>query len=262
MADTLGDLMKNLEGVETDRRASKGMPMIARLDGRAFHTFTSGLKRPFDENLTKLMQETTRFLTEETNALVGYTQSDEITLIWYLPESSASQYLFDGRYQKLCSVLAATATAFFNRNLEKYLPSKKEWLPIFDARVWQVPSIREAYLCLLWREKDAIKNSITMVALSHFSHKDLQNVNGDIKKSMLRDIGDPWEEYDACYRKGSYFMRVEETRPLTTDELEKIPEKHRTSEKVTRKPVKLIDMPDMISISPTFMFKKTATIGE
>ncbi len=157
MTDNLGDYMKDLEGVETSRRAAKGKPIIARLDGRAFHTFTHGLKRPFDENLTKLMQDTTRYLVEETNALIGYTQSDEITLVWYLSESSTSQYLFDGRYQKMCSILSASATAYFNKNLAKALPSKKDWLPLFDARVWQVPTLRDAYLALLWRENDAIK---------------------------------------------------------------------------------------------------------
>jgi tRNA(His) guanylyltransferase len=254
MADTLGDYMKDLEGVEASRRAVKGMPIIARLDGRAFHTFTHGLKRPFDENLTKLMQNTTQYLVEETNALIGYTQSDEITLVWNLPESSASQYLFDGRFQKMCSILSATATAFFNKHLAEALPSKKDWLPLFDARVWQVPTLHDAYLALQWREKDAIKNSITMVALSHFSHNELQNVNGDIKREMLMDIGDPWEGYASCYRKGSYFKRVEERRQLTEEEMAKIPERHRTAELVTRKPVKLVEFPNLSEINEDYLF--------
>lgn len=254
MTDTLGDYMKDLEGVETSRKGVKGKPIIARLDGRAFHTFTRGLKRPFDENLTKLMQETTRYLTDETNAIIGYTQSDEITLIWYLPEKSESQYLFDGRFQKLGSILSSMATGYFNKHLTEYLPSKKDLTPLFDARIWQVSTLRDAYLALLWRENDAIKNSITMVALSHFPHKELQNVNGDIKRSMLMDIGDPWEKYDACYRKGSYFMRVKETRQLTTEELAKIPEEHRITTEVTRHPVKMVELPDMVSVSDKILF--------
>jgi tRNA(His) 5'-end guanylyltransferase len=253
-SDTLGDRMKALESVEGGRKAHKGMPLIARLDGRAFHTFTHGLKRPFDENLTQLMQETTRHLVDTTNALIGYTQSDEITLVWYLSAESTSQYLFDGRYQKMCSILSAIATAFFNKNLEKYLPSKKDALPLFDARVWQVPTLHEAYLALLWRERDAIKNSITMVALSHFPHQQLQNVSGETKKQMLIEIGDPWEEYEACYRKGSYFKRVEEKRALTAEELAAIPEKHRTTDLVTRRPVKQVLLPDLGTLDEGDLF--------
>lgn len=248
MQDKLGDYMKGFESTEASRRAVKGMPLIARLDGRAFHTFTRGLDRPFDSSLTKLMQDTTKFLVEETNALVGYTQSDEITLIWYLPEKSESQYLFDGRYQKLSSILAALATGYFNKHLSDVLPSKANALPLFDARVWQVPTLNDAYLALLWREKDAIKNSITMVALSHFSHKSLQNVNGQVKRQMLKDVGDPWEAYASCYRKGSYFMRVAEERELTSEELSKIPEKHRPVGPVVRQTVKYIALPDLMDL--------------
>lgn len=245
MSDKLGDYMKELELVEGSRKAELGKPVIARLDGRAFHTFTKGLTRPFDENLTKLMQATTKYLVEQTGAIVGYTQSDEITLIWYLPENALQQYIFGGRYQKMCSTLSAIATAFFNANLEKYLPSKVGSLPSFDARVWQVPTLHDAYLSLLWRERDAIKNSITMVALSKFPHNTLQNVNGSVKKAMLREIGDPWENYDSCYRKGSYFKRVHEMRALTDEEKSRIPEKFRNDELVERHPVKQVEFPEM-----------------
>jgi len=266
--DTLGDKMKALEMVEGDRRAVKGMPLIARLDGRAFHTFTKGLKRPFDQKLTQLMQETTRYLTEETNSLIGYTQSDEITLVWFLPadeerqrgtekpkKNAGSTYLFDGRYQKMCSILSAMATGHFNRMLPTFLPEKAGWLPLFDARVWQVPTLHEAYQALLWREKDAIKNSISMAAQAHFSPKQLHGVGSEAKKQMLREIGDPWEEYASCYRKGSYFRRVEETRSLTVEELAKIPPNHRQQGLlVTRQPVKQVILPDLATISERELF--------
>jgi tRNA(His) 5'-end guanylyltransferase len=253
--DTLGDKMKALEGVEGSRKAVIGMPLIVRLDGRAFHTFTKGLKRPFDENLTKLMQDTTKYLIEQTSAMLGYTQSDEITLVWFFPADAVQEYMFDGRYQKICSILSATATAYFNKHLAAALPEKADALPLFDARAWQVPTLHEAYQCLLWREKDAIKNSITMVSLAHFSDKEIHGVNGDVKKQMLREAGDPWEDYASCYRKGSYFKRVTEVRPLTGEELEKIPEKHRTTELVTRRPVKQVELPDLNTISEVELFK-------
>src|SRR5574343_461038 len=151
--DTLGDYMKKLEKqLPSASRAEKGKPLIARLDGRAFHSFTRGLQRPFDAALTQLMQETTQRLVKETNALIGYTQSDEITLIWYEAEETPSDYIFGGRCQKLNSILASTATGYFVKRLPELLPEKKHLNPVFDCRVWQVPSIRDAYLALLWRE--------------------------------------------------------------------------------------------------------------
>lgn len=266
MTDTLGDYMKQLEGEEAGRRAVVGKPLIARLDGRAFHTFTKGLTRPFDERLTLLMQETTQFLVEQTNALIGYTQSDEITLIWYLPEVSrrrgtdepapqASQYLFDGRYQKMCSILSAMATGYFNKNLPGLIPEKLLSLPLFDARVWQVPKLSDARLALLWRENDAIKNSISMVAQSHFSSSALEGVSGEKKKQMLREIGDPWEAYPSYCRRGSYFKRVSETVPLDAETLAKIPEQFRDANKmITRRPVKMIELPLIGEVSEEILF--------
>ena len=243
--DTLGDYMKGFEQAETNHRIEKGFPMMARLDGRSFHTFTRGLDRPFDKNLTELMQETTRHLVKETNALIGYTQSDEITLIWYVGADDPRQYMFDGKCQKNCSVLASIATCFFVKNLPKYLPSKADEFPTFDARVWQVPTLHDAFLALMWRENDAIKNSITMLALAHFSHKTLQDVNGLEKRKMLQEIGHPWELYPSENRKGSYFMRVTEERFLTEAELQTIPEAFRPTEKVKRTIVKQVYFEDM-----------------
>src|SRR4029079_6986806 len=102
----LGDRVKKYRQAEASRRAMRGTPLLARLDGRAFHTFTRDLRRPYDEGMSRCMIETTRTLVREANALVGYTQSDEITLAWYEPSQSPSDYEFDGRFQKLASVLA------------------------------------------------------------------------------------------------------------------------------------------------------------
>ena len=81
--DGLGDRCKGYEAADAGRRAVRGQPLIARLDGRAFHTFTRDLKRPYEHGMSIAMIETARYLLDEMNALVGYTQSDEITLAWY-----------------------------------------------------------------------------------------------------------------------------------------------------------------------------------
>ena len=246
MQDSLGDRMKAFENIESDRRAVIGQPLCARLDGRSFHTFTEGLDRPYDNRLTDLMIATTKYLVEETQAVLGYTQSDEISLMWYLPEGSCSQYLFDGRFQKLASILSAYATGRFVQGLERgAIPEKTGQIPIFDCRVWQVPTLNEGYETFLWREKDAIKNSITMAASAHYSHKVLQGVNGATKKDMLCEIGHPYETMPARFRRGSYVQRIKTERLLTMDELMFIPEKFRPAGPVERTDVRIMDLPEI-----------------
>ena len=105
-ADDFGDRMKLYEGAESSRRLMPLLPIMARLDGRSFHSFCRGLNRPFDERFKSLMVSVTKFLVEETNAVVGYRQSDESSLCWY-SDNIKSQVFFDGRIQKMCSILAA-----------------------------------------------------------------------------------------------------------------------------------------------------------
>lgn len=245
MKDLLGDRMKSFEAIESDRRAVIGQPLCARLDGRSFHSFTANLKRPFDSRLTNLMIATTKFLVEETQALLGYTQSDEISLMWYLPSGSESQYLFDGRYQKLATILSAYATGYFVHNLAQMLPEKAGQIPLFDCRTFQVPTLEDGYDTFLWREKDAVKNSITMAASSLFSHKDLQGINGEAKKEMIRQVGSSYDAMPSSFRRGTYVQRVKTSRVLTEDELASIPEKHRPEGPVERSEVQVVELPEL-----------------
>ena len=152
----LGDRMKMYEGRETGRRVMPGLPICARIDGRAFHTFTRGLARPYDERLTECMVETARFLVQETGAVIGYTQSDEITLLFYTQEPG-SQHFFGGKIQKMVSVLASAATCQFAKQMQDKLPEKADSLVMFDCRVWGVPTLEEACNVLVWRELDATR---------------------------------------------------------------------------------------------------------
>jgi tRNA(His) 5'-end guanylyltransferase len=102
--DNFGDHMKSYEKQTCGIKMLPRIPVIARLDGKGFSKFTKGLKRPYDERLSKLMVETTKYLVKETNANCGYTQSDEITLVWYV-ESYESSIYFDGRLFKMISDL-------------------------------------------------------------------------------------------------------------------------------------------------------------
>jgi len=230
MQDDLGDRMKMYEMAEAGRKCMPLLPIVARIDGRSFSKFTSGLERPYDRRLSELMIDTVKFLVRETNAACGYTQSDEITLAWYTPTFD-SQIIFDGRISKLVSVLASLTTAHFNRKLPQFLPVEYgERLPHFDARVWNLPSLDEAANAFLWREFDAIKNSIAMAARAHYSHKQLDNKNGAEMQELLLQKGVNWHEYPDFFKRGTYIQRRKTLRRFSTEELEKLPPMHEARE--------------------------------
>jgi len=102
MSDSLGDRMKLYESAEASRRFMPLLPVLARIDGRCFSSFTKGMERPYDSVMTDMMIATTAALVSETNACMGYTQSDEITLAWHSTDLK-SQIFFDGRIMKMTS---------------------------------------------------------------------------------------------------------------------------------------------------------------
>lgn len=224
-ADSLGDRMKSYESVEAQRRLDPMLPVMIRLDGRSFHAFARGLERPFDAGLSGLMSELTAACVDETNAVVGYTQSDEISLV--LHAIPPSQLYFGGRVQKVVSSLAAFASVRFNRLLSKYLPQKGGVEPAFDARAWTVPSLEEAANCILWREWDATKNAISMAAHARFSPRSLQGVDGRGRLAMLAASGVDFEAYPAEFRRGVFVRRVVTSAPFTAAEIESLPPMHK-----------------------------------
>jgi tRNA(His) guanylyltransferase len=214
---SLAERMKSYESAEAGRRLLPLVPAMARLDGRGFSRFTRDLARPFDERFSRLMIATCRWLVRETHALVGYTQSDEITLTWYAVGPDA-QVFFDGRIQKMVSQLAALATAWFNRQLPNYLPAEYgERLPTFDARVWNVPNLTEAAQCYLWRERDATRNSVSMAAQAVFPHAELLGKTSRDMRWMLLERGVDWEAYPTFFRRGTYVRPMVVERPFTVD---------------------------------------------
>ncbi len=233
MKDEFGDRIKAYEKETTGIRLDVSAPIYARIDGRTFSTWTRGLDRPYDSKMSQLMIDTTAYLVEKSGATVGYTQSDEISLGWRATKDGGSLF-FDGKLLKMTSVLAGMASAFFSVGAAKHWPDKP--LPGFDCRVFNVPD--EAELCntFLWREQDARKNAISMLAHTYFSPKQLHSVSTDEKIVMLSKIGVCPLDYPPHFRKGTYLKRVVEQRELTSAELEAIPEKHRPKqgELVTR----------------------------
>ncbi len=225
MTDTLGDRMKNLENAECDRRFMPLLPIMARVDGRAFHSFTRGMNRPYDTDMSTIMIDTMVQLAKETNSSLAYTQSDEITFTWY-SNNHKSQIWFDGRITKMTSQLAALATLYFNNRLREIAPQYLDRLPTFDARVWQVPNKTEAANVFLWREWDATKNSISMAASSVFSDKELFERNGSEKQEMLFQKGINWNNYPIFFKRGTYAQKKTQLTKFSTEEIEKLPPKH------------------------------------
>lgn len=225
MSDDLGDRMKLYEGMEAGRRLMPLLPVIARLDGRSFHSFTRGMDRPFDKRFSAAMLATTEQLVRDTGACMGYTQSDEITLAWHAPDRR-SQIWFDGRVAKMTSQLAAQGTLAFYRLVLQTMPEYADRLPSFDARVWSVPTRAEGANAFLWREWDATKNSISMAASAYYSHKELIGKNGREKHDLLHAKGVNWNEYPFMFKRGAYVQRTTAEIAFSTEELEKLPPKH------------------------------------
>jgi tRNA(His) 5'-end guanylyltransferase len=245
--DDFGDRMKRYEAAETGRHFMPLLPIYARIDGRCFSGFTSGLERPYDLRITRAMLDTTKYLVEETHARIGYTQSDEISLAWQ-QDRYGSEVFFDGKIHKLVSVLAALASVRFNHACfadETLRERALRMLPVFDCRVFQLPNRTEAANAFLWREKDATKNAVSMAARSFYPHKELHGKSSGEMQEMIFQKGQNFNDYPASFKRGAFVRRITEERAFTPEELGRIPEKHRPAPDalVTRSRVVELDMP-------------------
>ncbi len=234
--DALGDRMKAYEAPCTSPRAFKGQPFLARLDGRAFSKLTKGLKRPYDPAFSGFMTDIMAGLVDEFHASIGYTQSDEITLAWYLPSNSQSDYEFGGRYHKYTSVLPSTAVDIAYSVLDKYLNrSELRGRITFDCRVFPVPTLVEAYNCFVWRQQDATKNAINLVGQAELGHRRILGMNGaEVQELLWQEKGINFNDYPAFFKRGTFARRVREERVLTAEQLARIPEAHRPTGPVLR----------------------------
>lgn len=222
--DSLGDRMKQYEYV-TRNYLTRKLPVICRLDGKAFHSFTRGLKKPFDDIFVKSMQDTMKYLCENIQGCVlGYTQSDEITLVLVDYQNRESSAWFDNNIQKMVSVSASMATLAFNKafglnsgnylqeefnltgaNDEKYTSTLMDkWMSaMFDSRVFTLPK-EEVVNCLIWRQQDATRNSIQSVGQANFSHNQLHGKNcSDIQDMLMLEKNINWNDYPTHLKRGS-----------------------------------------------------------
>lgn len=249
--DTLGDRMKEFEGQESHRKFIPRLPICVRLDGRKFSSWTRGLQRPFDPRLSGLMVDLTKALVKETGAKVGYSQSDEISLVLFETDPTSQAY-FGRRVQKIVSMTAAFASVWFSREVAKVLPEKADSLAFFDSRAWVVPSLFEASNALLWREQDATKNSITMAAQGHFPPAQLHKKTSSDKLKMMAGKGIDWDTYPRHFKRGTYVLRATETGPFDSEEIDELPAKHQARSnpdlEVTRSRIRVASLSPLSTI--------------
>jgi tRNA(His) 5'-end guanylyltransferase len=199
MKDALGDRMKNNYEQAYSSYLPWRTPVIIRIDGRAFHTFTKGMKRPFDDEFMASMNLLAiNLCTEIDTVRFAYTQSDEISLLLHSYNKHASQPWFGNEIQKMVSISASLAASIFGLLYNKVVT--------FDSRCFALP---EDEVCnyFIWRQQDAIRNSIQMVARSHYSHKQLHTKNCEEMLEMVKETGDDWNAYSLRYRRGRACMK-------------------------------------------------------
>lgn len=196
--DALGDRMKRYEHSYRIYMPLR-MPVIVRVDGKAFHTWTRGLARPFDAGFMANMQGVAAALCEEMQgACLAFVQSDEISVLLHNYRRLETDAWFHNNLQKVVSISAAVASATMTR-----LAGRDAW---FDSRAFILPE-NEVCNYFLWRQQDAARNSIQMVAQSLYSHTQLLGKNTKVLQEMIHQKGQNWNDYPTAARRGAAVVR-------------------------------------------------------
>ena len=239
MNDALGDRMKEYES-RNQYFLQRRTPVIIRVDGKAFHTFTRGFQKPFDKVLGNTMVQTMEYLCQNISGCIfGYVQSDEITLVLQDYRKLNTDAWFGYRTDKLCSIAASMATMAFNRYFDEWFnnwiiandmePRGKGWNDeelvkrfkaydaaqekgaMFDARCFNIPK-EEVCNCIYWRQLDATRNSIQMVGQANFSHAELQGKScNDIQDMLHEQRGINWNDFPTRWKRGVAWTKTNGT---------------------------------------------------
>lgn len=227
--DALGTRMKTYYEQVPKTRLVRRMPVAIRIDGKAFHTFTRGFQKPFDEVLGNAMVRTMEYLCKNIQGVVfGYQQSDEITLLLIDYQTLETDAWFEYEVQKMCSISASMATMAFNKYFTEEIQHfrKEEFYngagenqyavyakaaekgAMFDARCFNIPK-EEACNLVYWRQLDATRNSIQMVGQANFSHSELQGCSCNVIQDMLHEQrGINWNDFPTRWKRGTAWTRA------------------------------------------------------
>jgi tRNA(His) 5'-end guanylyltransferase len=231
--DSLGDRMKEFYENRSKLYLPRRVPVIIRLDGKAFHTFTKGLKKPYDEIFHNAMNATTKYLCENIQGCkLGYTQSDEITLLLTDYDTLTTDAWFGYSVQKMCSVAASMATMAFNKffayEYEELNRMVSVWESpdddvdymytvydkmvkgaLFDARCFSIPK-EEVTNCFIWRQQDATRNAVQMLGQCNFSHKALHGKScNDIQDMLMLEKGINFNDMPTEFKRGVCCIKKE-----------------------------------------------------
>jgi tRNA(His) 5'-end guanylyltransferase len=202
---SLGDRMKMYEGAFKASLPAR-MPVVLRIDGKAFHTYTHGCQKPFDAQLISAMDNVAKALCEQIQgAQIAYVQSDEISVLIHGYKKFESSSWFDNQIQKMVSVAASIAAGQMTA-LSPTIFNGQVKIAAFDARAFILP---EAEVCnyFLWRQQDATRNSIQMLARSLYSHKELDNKNGSQLQEMCFLKGKNWNSVPTYQKRGRCIVK-------------------------------------------------------
>ena len=221
----LGDRMKQYEAV-TSFTLPRRTHTIIRVDGRAFHSYLRQAEKPFDLIFMNQMDHVASELCADmSGAVFSYTHSDEISVLLTDFSSVHTEPWFGGNVQKMASTAAATATAVLNR--DRYADYSNFHLATFDARVFTIPDPVEVMNYFVWRQRDCVRNSISMAARAQFSHKQLLGKNGNQMQEMLwKEKSINWNDYPDGAKRGRVCVR--ETKPEITYYTDKTGERKHT----------------------------------
>ncbi len=217
--DSLGDRMKEYYENRSKIYLTRRTPVIIRLDGKAFHSFTKGFKRPYDEIFHQAMNNTMKYLCANIQGCkLGYTQSDEITLLLTDYTTLTTDAWFGYGVQKMCSVAASMATLMFNKyfraavnsyfagkvmdEYQKTMCAALDKGAMFDARCFNIPK-EDATNCFIWRQQDATRNAIQMLGQTYFTHKELQGKScNDIQDMLMLQKGINFNDMPVEFKRG------------------------------------------------------------
>lgn len=232
MRDDLGKRMKENYEFRTRQFLPRRTNTIIRLDGKAFHTFTRGFEKPFDDGLIDAMNYTLLNLCQNIQGtVIGYTQSDEITLFLQDYKKRDTDAWYDGNVQKITSISASIATAYFNKYIRENLGVQK--LALFDSRVFTVPELVEVENAFLWRQKDCVRNSISMVAQSLYSPKELNGKDQNQMQEMIFQKGLNWNDLSAWKKRGRFAYKTEEGWEIPFETIDILKERERFTKLLT-----------------------------
>ena len=219
--DNLGSRMKEYYEEIPKIKLTRRVPVVIRIDGKAFHTFTRGMKKPFDNIFMKTMQMTAQYLCENVQGCkLAYVQSDEISLLVTDFEKLTTSAWFDYEVQKMCSVSASMATVAFNRfyaeniandteneeEFKKY--AEKLYKACFDSRCFNIPK-EEVTNYFYWRQVDAERNSINSLAQSLYSAKELSGIGRkDLVSKMETEKCVIWGNLSTSQKRGTCIVKT------------------------------------------------------